>query len=226
MLMPTPTKGYFNAAGKRVPGTTTIIGRFKNATPLMWWANSEGLEGRKLYEKRDQAAEIGTVAHNMVEMHINGETRTHIKEYLYSHGLSNSMEEGAWNAYRQFVEWSKQTNIEFITKYQEVQLVSESYQFGGTPDAIGIINGKRCLLDWKTSNGIYSDYLVQVAAYKLLWEENNPDEPIDGGVHIARFSKEYADYEHRYFGDVTEGLKLFTLYREAYEIDKRLNKRV
>jgi hypothetical protein len=224
--MPTPKKGYRNAEGKVVPGTTTIIGRFKDSGPLMYWANKEGLEGRKLYEKRDEAAEIGTVAHYLVEQHINGFDEKDLLGMLSASQINHDQMDQAWNAYLQFKEWCEQTNIEFITKYQEVKLVSEEFQFGGTPDAIGIVKGRRCLLDWKTSGGIYRDYLVQVAAYKQLWEENNPEMPIDGGVHIARFSKEYADYEHRYFGDVSMGWDLFKLYREAYELDKELKKRV
>ena len=37
--MPTPQKGYTNSIGHKIPSTTTIIGRFKDAGALMWWAN-------------------------------------------------------------------------------------------------------------------------------------------------------------------------------------------
>ena len=37
--MPSPKSGYYNAKGERVPGTTTIISRFKDSGALIHWAN-------------------------------------------------------------------------------------------------------------------------------------------------------------------------------------------
>ena len=59
------------------------------------------------------------------------------------------------------------------------------------------------LLDYKTSNGVYSDMLIQLAAYKNLWEENRPDLPITGGCHLLRFAKERGDFAHHYFKNWT-----------------------
>ena len=59
--------------GKRIPSVTTVIaclGFSKNQ--LMYWANKEGLEGRKLYENTE-ALMIGTIAHAAVEADIKGE---------------------------------------------------------------------------------------------------------------------------------------------------------
>src|SRR6185369_1711903 len=42
--MPTPTQGYRTADGKRVPGTTTILDRFKDSGGIIWWANRLALE--------------------------------------------------------------------------------------------------------------------------------------------------------------------------------------
>ena len=48
----------------------------------------------------------------------------------------------ALNAFQMFREWKEQTKIEIISKYQELRLVSERYQFGGTLDAIGKLNAE------------------------------------------------------------------------------------
>jgi hypothetical protein len=71
--MPTPRKGYFTASGERVPGVTTIIGRFKESGALIQWAYNRGKEGLELYESRDKAAELGTIVHEMVEAYIKGD---------------------------------------------------------------------------------------------------------------------------------------------------------
>jgi hypothetical protein len=48
-------------------------------------------------------------------------------------------------------------------------------------------------------NAVYADYLYQLAAYGLLWNENYPDHPPVGGFHLCRFAKEQGDFSHHYF---------------------------
>ena len=105
-------------------------------------------------------------------------------------------------------------------------MISEEYQFGGTPDAIGRnAKGELCLLDWKTSNGVYSDYGLQLAAYAHLWNINHPEDPITGGFHICRFSKDHPDFAHHYYKQLDLEWSQFKLYREAYTNDKAISKR-
>jgi hypothetical protein len=73
------------------------------------------------------------------------------------------------------------------------------------------------LLDYKTSNGVYSDMLIQLAAYKNLWEENRPDLPITGGCHLLRFAKERGDFAHHYFQELDDEWEQFLLFRQAYD---------
>jgi hypothetical protein len=129
----------------------------------------------------------------------------------------------ALQGYANYVRWSETTNMEIYQ--QEIPLVSEKYRFGGTPDAI-MVQGELALGDWKTSNGVYPDYLIQLAAYKVLWEENFPDKPITGGFHLCRFSKEHADFAHHYWAELDDAWEQFKLFRKAYDIDKKLKKRV
>ena len=215
-----PTQPYKNADGKRVPGVTTVIGRFKDSGGLLWWAFEQGKSAERgeintLYDKRDEAASLGTTVHEMVEAHIDG------VEYVIDPDYTEEQIEKVWAAYGAYFEWQKNCGMEFVA--QEIPLVSEQHQFGGCPDAIARINGKLCLIDWKTSGGVYPDYLIQLAAYKQLWEEAG-NEPIEG-FHLCRFDKEYGDFAHHYFPELDDGWEQFKLFRAAYEIDKRLKKR-
>lgn len=220
-----PTAPYILADGSRVPGTTTIIGRFKDAGGLIYWAWEQGKEGKDYRETANKAADIGTAAHAMVEARINFESTTEaLNKYLPDENRDDFCKK-AKQAFTAYLEWESQSKIKIISKYQEQQFVSEKYRYGGTPDAIGEIDGKLYLLDWKTSNRTYSDYLIQLAAYRNLWEENNPDKPLSG-FHICRFAKDYPDFEHRYFGELGEAWEQFKLFRQAYDIDKSLRKRV
>ena len=215
-----PTFQYKTEDGKRVPGVTTVIGRFKDSGGLLWWAFEQGKcaergEINSLYDARDEAASMGTVVHEMVETHINGE------DYQIPGYFNAEQQDKIMAAYGAYFEWQKNCGMEFIA--QEIPLVSEQYRFGGCPDAIARINGKICLIDWKTSNGIYPDYLIQLAAYKHLWEEDGGAE-IEG-FHLCRFAKEYGDFSHHYYPELEAAWEQFKLFRECYEIDKILKKR-
>ena len=215
--MPTPKKGYFLKDGvTRVPGVTTIIGKFKESGGLIWWAWDLGMKGLDYRKVRDDAANAGTIAHAMVENWIHGEDPNEVagpEELLVK----------ARNAFGLFLEWANQTRLK-VTE-TEVGLVSEKYRFGGTLDAM-LIGDKFSLGDWKTSNAVYSDYLYQLAAYALLWEENRPEQPITGGFHLMRFAKDTPDFTHHFWGELDEAKEGFLLMRRLYDIKAVLDKRV
>ena len=220
-----PTAGYTLKDGTSVIGVTTILNRFKNSGPLLHWAFAQGKlaargEIKSLYDKRDEAANIGTAAHEMTECFLRGEDPTPKRNELLP---SEQDRLKAQQAYEMFLEWWGQTNLK-VYKY-EIPLVSEQYRFGGCPDWILETPKGLAIGDIKTSKGIYVDYLIQVAAYKHLWEENYPDEPITAGFHICRFSKDFPDFDHKYCAELNEAWEQFLLFLRAYQIDKALKKR-
>lgn len=230
--MATPKNGYYAKDGARVPGTTTVIGRFKDSGALIKWAYRQGVEHENmrsrgmpapadLYEVQEAAADIGTVVHDMVELHVKGRPPAEIEQQKAR--LPGEAQAKADSAYGAFKSWAAMVSLEVVAT--EVPMVSELHRFGGTPDCVARINGHVCLLDWKTSNAVYSDYLIQLAAYRELWNECMPDLPITGPSHLLRFSKENGDFAHHFYPDLSEGWRQFLLYRQAYEIDKALKKR-
>jgi hypothetical protein len=188
----------------------------------MFWACEQGKaiergEIATMYDKRDAAAEAGTLAHSLVEAHIN--------ELPLPVLPDNEIGKQAQQGYENYIRWAEDNRIQVIK--QEEQMVSEVYRFGGCPDALGIDNrGQLCILDWKTSNGVYLDYLLQIAGYRILHEEKHRDQPITGGFHLLRFSKENADFAHHYWSELDDAKEMFVLLVRAYELDKRLKKRV
>src|SRR5512135_3803858 len=54
-----------------VPGATTVLGVKKNDA-LLYWAWDCGIQGKDYRKVRDEAADIGTLAHWMCECHITG----------------------------------------------------------------------------------------------------------------------------------------------------------
>lgn len=233
--MATPKAGYILPNGEKVSGTTTIIGRWKESGGLLQWAFKQGQSGVKsLYESRDKAADIGTAAHNMVERHINGALPDHaIEDTVKDLNLGDELASKAKNAFGTYLKWTEQSNVKIISKYQELQLVCPTLKYGGTPDALGKIGNDFVLLDWKTSNSVYPDYLMQLAAYKHLVENGirmDTGQPLDlkitGGFYLCRFSKDFPDFGCHYYGELDLAWKQFRLLREAYDYDKQLKERV
>lgn len=220
-----PLKGYRLKDGTRVTGVTTILNRFKESGALLHWAFAQGRLAEQgliqsLYDKRDEAANIGTAAHEMTEAFLRGNDP---EETLTALIQDEAMQAKARQAYEMFLRWWDQTNLKIYK--MEIPLVSEKYRFGGTPDWVVETPEGLAIGDIKTSKAIYSDYLIQVAAYKGLWEENFPDEPITQGFHICRFSKEFPDFAHAYFGELDTAWEQFKLFRQAYDNDKLIKAR-
>jgi hypothetical protein len=218
--MPTAAKGYYTADGKRVPSVTTILGAFKsNVDGLLWWAWNEGREGRDFRETSKKACDAGTLAHDAVEHWIHGKKFP----WAYHRPLVDAeVFDKAKTAFSAFKEWAKQSKIK--VEQTEVQLVSEKHRFGGCFDGITRA-GKRAILDWKSSNGIYPDYLKQIRAYGALWDEHHPDDPITDGYHLIRFDKQYGDFHAHYWQNLDSAWDSFLLLRQLYEIEKELRAR-
>jgi hypothetical protein len=212
---------YKLADGIVVPSVTTILGRFKNCGPLMHWAWKEGCEGRNYRETRDKAAGIGTLAHALVEHQWRNPNEPFDWEPVKTQYSQEDIEK-ARKAFGAYEEWARQTNLQVVEG--ELPLVSEEYKFGGTLDAM-LVSGKLALGDWKTSSGIYGEYLIQIAAYGQLWNESFPDRPILGGYHLLRFDKQHGDFEHRYYADLSEAWEAFRLMIPLYKLMGDLDKR-
>lgn len=214
--MARPKQGY-KLDGERIPGVSTIAKLVSTSEGLVHWAWQCGVDGKDYREERDSAASAGTLAHEMVEAWAKGEAP--VCEHQ-----DPTVESRAQKAFEAFLEWANQSKLQIIET--EKSLISKRHRCGGTLDAM-LINGRRALGDWKATNGIYADHFVQVAGgYKILWDENFPDQPIDGGVHICRFDKTYGDFEHRFFHDTEDAERTFVVCRELYDLRKKLSKRI
>ena len=215
-----PANIYKNKDDKRIPGVTTVIGQNLgwNKQQLMWWANQVGLEGRNHRDVSQAAADTGTIAHKMVELEIKGETFDW-PGLGQSMGANAEQIKQAENAFADFIDWKNL--VKFELTQSEHLLISEKYQYGGQLD-IAAIQGKRTIIDIKTSNGVYPDHIIQIAAYKNLWDENYPDEKIEAS-YILRLSKEGPEgFTHHHYRDLSDAFRAFVLLRELHDLKKKL----
>jgi len=149
--------------GTRVPGATTVLGVLNKGDGLIHWAWDLGMQGIDWRKYRDATADVGTLAHYLVEQHLRGEEpdlSTYSQEFI----------DKAYNSFRKYLDWEKENDVETI--FVESPLVSEKYKYGGTIDCYAKVNGKLTLLDLKTSKAIYPTMIMQLAAYRKLLLEH------------------------------------------------------
>jgi len=211
---------YYNAEGKRVPSVTTIISNCKlgSIEGLLIWANRCGLDGKSHREEANKAADIGSIVHDKIDAHIK-EKEFDASQYDYEQ-LDAS--EPCFNA---FLKWKEQTKFKLVES--EVRLVSEKHGFAGTLDAVIEVDNTLMLCDWKTSNGVFVDYLIQLAAYQKLWEENFPEKPLIKDAYLLRISKQKEPddpvvFTAHYWSDLSLAWEAFEHMLELYRLNKRL----
>ena len=223
---------------KRVKSVTTLInahlGWSKGA--LIGWTRKHCLKGEDSMGIMKEAGRIGTLAHKMIEEFIQGGS-VRLDDYT-----PNEISQ-AKTAYYGFYKWFADNNVDF--RETEMKLVSEKYGFGGTFDAIAEVNGKLVLIDFKSSNAVHDEFLVQLAAYRQLWNEhidqkytveNTPvakDKPqvlesrkkmwkIKGAILLKLDKEEKGVYEaHHYkIKDLNWGWRIFKLILKLQELKR------
>jgi hypothetical protein len=202
---------YKNAAGKRIPGVTTVLGVLDKPA-LKHWANRIGLQGISMREYVDEKAGIGTLAHYLIQCHLEG-VEPELDEY------SKIEIDQAENAFLKFLDWQKV--IGFEPTFCEMQLVSEALQVGGTCDAYGRINGDQVLIDLKTSgSGIWPEMKHQASAYGAILMENGYQ--LDR-IYIVRVGRDDAEgFETALVDRWQKRLELFRHCRALYDLQKEL----
>jgi hypothetical protein len=214
-----PTQAY-RIGGVRVPSVTTILKRCQDSGGLMHWAWACGRDGLDYRDERAAAADAGTLAHALIEADIRGAAAPLLFEY------PEDVAAGASAAFAAYRKWRASSGL--VPVHTEVSLTSERHRFGGTFDAV-VVGAERLIVDWKTSKRIYSDHIVQLGGYAVLYDEHFPDEPLAGGM-VLRFGRDGSGFEaHRITaGQLKHARAAFLCARQLYAclvpIDKFLRR--
>lgn len=150
--------------GTRVPSVTTVLGVL-NKPGLLKWAWELGAAGIEMDAYRDDLADVGRLAHQMIHAHLTGGDPDALCE-----GLARHVVDRAQNSFLKFLHWQDQHDVQVILTEQP--LVSETYRFGGTLDIYAYLDGSPVLIDLKTSKAIYDEFFLQLAAYRQLATEH------------------------------------------------------
>lgn len=212
-----PKSGYALADGTKVPGVTTLIKPAGDPGSLMGWSFKRGIElcleavaehgwpdpdvppayedvkshcWANRYNTRDDAAAVGSCAHDMIEAYYRGgDTQAPLQD------VPEAIAVKARQAFDSFREWADLTRLEPVS--MEIPLVSEAHGFGGTYDLCARHpDGRLVVVDWKSSKALYAEVPMQLAAYRILLREQGDDAQ---DAHALRISKSGNSFEHRWY---------------------------
>jgi len=173
---------YINEEGKRVPSVTTIINQHLgwNKQALLGWTKRMMLGGQDADKVLNEAGDIGTLLHLLIEGHQRG-FDIDTKDYSYN------QEKAAMKAFAGYLQWYEK--VKFKSLRNELLLVNEEMQVGGTIDCIGKMGDDLVVVDWKTSKYLYAENKLQLAAYTYMFEQAQPKANVAYGL-VMRFGKE------------------------------------
>ena len=137
------------------------------------------------------ARDIGHETHYWLEEYINSSIK-HPNEVDWKLG---SLSDKSKNAVQAFLKWEASHDIVWMGS--EKKIYSKEYNFAGTIDALAMINGKFCIVDFKTSAKIYKEAYVQLSAYAQAIEEIH-GRSVDLAV-VLRLDKEEEKYQESAF---------------------------
>jgi len=202
---------YINFNGNRVVGVTTVL-NVLDKPALVIWANRLGLQGIDSTKFKDKMADIGTITHLRI-LHYLKHTQPDLSEYSQADIATSD------NCLLSFYEWEKSHKLEPICV--EVPLTSDRFGYGGTPDYIGLVNGRLEIVDFKTG-GIYNTAYYQVAAYRQLSNEMGHEVNHARILKIGRDANE--GFEERLIAKFDDEFQLFLRCLEIYNLLKKMGR--
>ena len=209
------------------PSVTTVLGILDKSDALSPWAVGCAMqyirENRVGYKERGEtledllgkaknewrnvketAADIGSEIHGLIERYLQ-----------HGHDAVGQYRPEVERGFLAFLEWEQAHGVKWIKS--EMTIFHPEHYYAGTLDAICVYEGKRYLIDFKSSKGFYDTYGMQIAAYRGAAEAMG--EPTDG-CGILRLDKktglpEWKDYTKRQERDYNAFLKLLDYYYAA-----------
>lgn len=145
---------------KEVPSVTTVL-KILAKPALVKWANIMGFKRKWVDDILEEKSEIGTRVHYIIEAYIKNRYLVWVDGKAIDKPLIKLYLD-------QFLRWYNKHDVEMI--FMEESMTCEFY--GGTIDFYGVIDGKKTVLDFKTSKDIYSSMFLQLSAYVYMIEKH------------------------------------------------------
>ncbi|KKM68771.1 hypothetical protein LCGC14_1457560 [marine sediment metagenome] len=102
-------------------------------------------------------------------------TRIHEAVQAIFVGKQPKIDEDIAPSIKAFREFISDKDIDVDPEYIERRVINKKHRYAGTIDALARIDGKLGVLDIKTSQGIYRDFSLQIAAYTATLKDELDD---------------------------------------------------
>lgn len=189
-----------------ISGASTIVGKLDKSEALMYWAVGQfekalhefmrdgvqftrddlssmiSIARGRYKERQKEAAGIGDVVHYAAEHNLIDLTEAEGWNELTDEDQVRASH--AFNAYRAW--FTSITDLKILKT--EFFVFSKKFKFCGQADGLIEQGGQKYLIDYKTSKGIYTSQIYQVAAYLKAYEEETGETL--AGAKIVNFVKE------------------------------------
>jgi len=154
---------YVNTSGVAYPSATTVLGVLSRDSIAAWRKRVGEEEANKISNK---ASTRGTKIHTLTETYLKNENVSDKIDEVKASMLDVEM----FNKFKPILD--PISNIHC----QELALYSDHLRMAGRVDCIAEYDGKRAVIDFKTSNKSKSksyieSYFMQTAAYAIMYEE-------------------------------------------------------
>lgn len=220
--------------GKFIPGVTSVLKLLDKPALVQWSANCaveairKGLgdgthvlgaseleallqQAKTAHRKiSKEATDIGSLVHKFAE------------SVLVDRRAAMPSDPQAAKGAAAFLDWLHSHQIEPIDV--ERMVFSKRWYYAGTCDLYGRIDNDLCVLDFKTSSGLYLEMLLQLAAYAVALEEEL-SERIDTGwiVRLDKKTGKCQPYKIALTNQIKDG---WLRVKEAHELISKIEEQI
>jgi hypothetical protein len=174
---------YQRSPGIFYPSVTTILGYFPKGAFFETWLKDSGHNADFIMRR---AGDEGTQVHNAAEKILKGEE----VRWIESDGHVN-FNTHVWRMILSFYDfWSTHKPTLLLS---EEFMFSDTHKYSGTLDLLVELNGKKWIIDIKTSTAIHTSHFLQMSAYVKAYEERYLQEINNVGILWLKSSKKGPD---------------------------------
>ena len=165
---------YDHPCGAEVPRTTSITGQLDKSGPLTYWAAGATadyiIEKLNKFPNCDKETLFSIIEasrknfRNVGKSAMDTGSRIHdaIEQYFKTGKEPLNPSDQVMSGFLAFLEWKDIHKVEPIHLEHTVY----GYDWAGTLDFYGLFDGKKYVIDWKSSKAIYDEMRYQVAGYR------------------------------------------------------------
>ena len=191
-----------------VPSVTWIAGSYPKGVQFYKWLADKGWDEAEAI--KTSAGDKGSKVHTAIEDMLGGRTINMTDKYINNTtGQQEELTLAEWDCLMSFASWFKETNP--TTVKTEFVIFNAEDGYAGTVDYLCRIGDEVWLIDFKTGQSVWTEYELQISAYKKALELQ--------GIHVDKMATLQVGYRRNKNGwKLTEIEDKYPLFLHAKAI--------